>query len=409
MTFKILYISGSIGLGHVTRDISIVNELRKRRKDIEIVWLADTPSTAYLRAAGESVLADMEKEIASPNDICDEQAREYTLNLNTWFLAYYSTFPERVKLINSIVERENIDLIVGDETYDLYCEIAKNPKLKIRPFLLILDFIGCHLHDGVEKKMLPAIMFNTWTYRHIKNFHDKEDTIFIGEVEDVVDEKLRFLLPSRREAAKRYTKVVGYTLSFNPDTIQSKAELRKKLGYGPEPLVIVTVGGTAVGAALLNKAAEAYPILKKTIKDLNMVIVAGPRIPTNYVKANDGLKVLGMVPDLYEHMAAADLVVCSGGGTTTLELQALNKPFLYFPLLEHFEQSIDVAYHLERNNIGVKMDYSKTSPEDLAKAVIDNIDKKPNYPKLSWDGVQRIAGHIDTLVTRIENGELKVA
>lgn len=406
---RILFISGSIGLGHVTRDISIANELRNMRKDVEIVWLADTPSTSYLREAGERALTDLETEITSPNDMCDNRAQEYSLNLYPWFLEYYATFPKRVDLINKIAEREKVDLIVGDETYDLYCEIAKHPGLKTRPFLLILDFIGCHLHDGIKKKMMPAIMFNVWTYKHLKKYHEKEGTVFIGEIEDIVDEPLRFLLPSRREAARRYADCVGYALPFNPEAIEDQAELKKKLGYGPEPLVLVTVGGTAVGAALLNKAAEAYPIIKKTVKDLNMVIVAGPRIPTSYVKANDGVKVLGMVPELYRHMAAADLVITSGGGTTTTELQALNKPFLYFPLLDHFEQQIDVAYHLEKKGIGVKMDYASTSPEDLADAVIANLGKETNYPKVSCQGVQGTAKHINDVIERINNGELSVA
>lgn len=52
------------------------------------------------------------------------------------------------------------------------------------------------------------------------------------------------------------------------------------------------------------------------------------------------------------------------------------------------------------------MDYAKTTPEDLAAAVIANIGKKTSYPKISWDGATRTAEHIDNLIVRINNGEL---
>ena len=107
--------------------------------------------------------------------------------------------------------------------------------------------------------------------------------------------------------------------------------------------------------------------MKRERPDLKMMLVGGPRVPTDYVKENDGMKVVGLVPDLYRLMSAADLVITSGGGTTTLELQAMNKPFLYFPLEQHFEQQTDVCYHLVRDNVGVKMGYNQTTPEMLAQ------------------------------------------
>lgn len=33
---SVLFISGSLGLGHVTRDLAIANELRKQKSNIEI-------------------------------------------------------------------------------------------------------------------------------------------------------------------------------------------------------------------------------------------------------------------------------------------------------------------------------------------------------------------------------------
>jgi predicted glycosyltransferase len=403
---KILFVSGSLGLGHVTRDIAITSELRKINKEVELVWMADPPASTYLREAGENVLSDMESISKGTNEFAESLAKDYTLNLNPMFMAWYKTFPERVKVIKAAAERENVDLIVGDETYDIYCEYAKHPKLKTKPFLLMLDFIGAYLDEG-EKGGLAFYMFQRWTSNHLKRFKDKEGTIFIGEADDVPDDGLGFLLPNRRELVKRYADCVGYALNFDPKAVGGKGELRRELGYGPEPLVLVTVGGTAVGAPLLKKAAEAYPIMKKSIPNLKMVLVRGPRIPTGYVKPVDGMEVKGMVPDLYKHMAAADLVISSGGGTSTTELQAMNKPFIYFPIEKHFEQQKDVAYHLLRDHVGTRMTYSTTSAEELASAAVKNFGKEVNYPPIAVEGARKAAEHIGAVLKRIQNGELK--
>ena len=90
-------------------------------------------------------------------------------------------------------------------------------------------------------------------------------------------------------------------------------------------------------------------------------------------------------------MAVADLCIVAGGGTITLELTALQKPFLFFPLEQHFEQEVDVATRCARHKAGVKMAYSKTTPELLAKEAILNIDKEVAYSSIPIDGARKAA------------------
>jgi hypothetical protein len=63
-----------------------------------------------------------------------------------------------------------------------------------------------------------------------------------------------------------------------------------------------------------------------------MIVVTGPRIDPAELAAPgrpDGLDVRGYVPDLYQHLAACDLAVAQGGLTTTMELTASQRPFIY--------------------------------------------------------------------------------
>jgi hypothetical protein len=57
-----------------------------------------------------------------------------------------------------------------------------------------------------------------------------------------------------------------------------------------------------------------------------------PRIEPKEVSDVEGLEKRGYLPDLFEHLACADAAVVQGGLSTTMELVALRRPFIYFPL-----------------------------------------------------------------------------
>jgi UDP-N-acetylglucosamine:LPS N-acetylglucosamine transferase len=74
-----------------------------------------------------------------------------------------------------------------------------------------------------------------------------------------------------------------------------------------------------------------------------------------------------------------------------LELTALKRPFLYFPLKQHVEQEADVAVRCERHGAGIRMDFAKTSPELLAETVVSNFDKNVSYASFPTDGAKNAA------------------
>jgi hypothetical protein len=56
-------------------------------------------------------------------------------------------------------------------------------------------------------------------------------TLFIGEPVDVADRSFGFLLPNRREYARRYYHFVGYVFGFDPADYADKKQVRAALGY----------------------------------------------------------------------------------------------------------------------------------------------------------------------------------
>jgi len=306
---------------------------------------------------------------------------------------------KNVQAFIKIVNNEPFDLVIGDETYEISMAFKKHHIKKEIPYIVFYDFYGNASTSRSPKELLGTYVWNrVW----IKNpeFWDgkKHFILFIGEPEDIPDDSLGFLLPNRRTFARKVCNYVGNVIPFNPSDYTNRNALRKKLGYGNEPFIICSVGGTSVGRELLTLCGQAYTLVREQIHDLKMVVVGGPRLSYTSLKLPEGVDVRGYVPKLYEHFAASDLSIVQGGLTSTIELTALNKPFIYFPLEGHFEQMIHVAHRLERLNAGIKLIYSKTTPERLAEKIIDNLGGEVNYPNISFDGAHRAAKAIMKLL-----------
>ena len=401
---KILFVSGSIGLGHVGRDIEIAGALRKLRSDIEISWMAESPASEVLKQAGEKLLPESSL-LYSSNSVLEKSATEYKANLVQWAMHVRKGWTKNGQIYAKISQANEFDLWIGDEPYDIMIAMEKNPSLKKCPFVVIYDFLGLDASTWNPVDHIARYVTNKlWNSFLTSEPPLADKSIFIGELDDVPDKSFGFMLPNRRGLAEKLIDFVGYVVPEDLMDYKEKAKARQLLGYGDEPLVLCSIGGTSAGKDLLDLCVKAYPLVKTRIPDFRMVLVCGPRVPADSIRAPEGVNVLGYVPNLYRHLAAADLCVVSGGGTITLELTALERPFLYFPLEQHFEQEISVADRCKRHRAGVRMTCSKTTPELLSEAILSNIWKPVDYAKIPTNGSKEAAKIIErTLV----DGETK--
>jgi hypothetical protein len=81
-----------------------------------------------------------------------------------------------------------------------------------------------------------------------------------------------------------------------------------------------------------------------------------------------------------------------------MELAAAKRPFLYFPLSHHFEQSFHVRHRLDRYGAGRCMDYATTDPDLLAAAIVESIGQPVTSRDVENDGAARAARLIAELV-----------
>ncbi len=395
---RILYMSGSLGLGHISRDLAIARELRSQSDDLEVHWLAAPPVDRVLHEAGENLLPES-ADLVDENEIAEHAARGSRLNLIEYGLGLQRQWSRNVAVVDRVVASGGYDLIVGDETYEILIAYKKDPGRKKRPFVMILDFIG---FDAMTRNPLERLGVHFWNRKWSSGMNKPADyvdlTLFVGELEDVPDTSFGLLLPNRREWAEKLCEFVGYILPFDPEDLQDRAFLRGKLGYDDRPLVIGSIGGTAIGKSLLELCGRTFPLLTERIAGVQMVLVCGPRLDPASLDLPAGVEARGYVPDLHEHLAASDLAVVQGGGTITLELTALRRPFLYFPIEGHSEQEVHVAGRLLRHGAGERMTLSSTTPEVLTNRIVANLGTAPTYPLIPVDGARIAAKKICDLL-----------
>ena len=397
---RALYISSPIGLGHAQRDVAIARELRRLVPDLEIDWLAQDPVTRVLEGEGERI-HPASAHLANESHHIESESAEHDLHCFQALRRMDEILAANFMLFHDVVRDERYDLWIGDEAWELDYYLHENPREKRVPFAWLTDFVGfLPMEDGGEREAFVTADYNADMVDHIAHHPEVRDTaLFVGNPDDIVDERLGPQLPMIRDWTEHNFDFTGYVTGFDPADLGDRTKLRAELGYmDDERVCIVTVGGSGVGGDLLRRVIAAFPAAKERVPDLRMVIVAGPRIDPASLPSHAGLEVVPYVHNLYRHLAACDLAVVQGGLTTSMELTAQKRPFLYFPLRHHFEQNFHVRHRLERYGAGRSMDFDSASPDLIAEAISEEIGRDVAYRDVETDGAARAARHLAELL-----------
>jgi pimeloyl-ACP methyl ester carboxylesterase/predicted glycosyltransferase len=398
---RALFLSSPIGLGHAQRDVAIARALRALRPGLQIDWLAQDPVTRLLDHDGEAIHPASRALVSESAHIQSESA-EHDLHCFQAWRRMDEILVANFMVLDDLLEEEHYDLVVGDEAWETDHFLHENPERKRTAFAWLTDFVGwLPMPEGGEHEATLAADYNLEMIEHIDRYRRVRDrSIFVGDPDDIVPEHFGPGLPSIRGWTEEHFDFAGYITGFSPIDDAEREAIRAELGFAPdEKICVITVGGSGVGAALLRKVIDAYPLAKRKLPELRMFAVAGPRIdPALLDHHQDGLDVRGFVPHLYRHLAACDLAVVQGGLTTAMELTANNRPFLSFPLGGHFEQRFHVPHRLRRYGAGRQMEYTSTDPDEIAAAIVDEIDQTMDYAPVATDGADRAAALLADLV-----------
>jgi len=396
---RVLYLSSPIGLGHVRRDLAIADAMRELRPDVEVQWLTQSPVADFLEQRGE-VVHPASRFLASESGHFESESGEHDLHAFQAVREMDEILVNNFMVLDELVDRERFDLWVGDEAWDLDHFLHEHPALKRAPFAWMTDFVGwMPMPDGGEREAMLTADYNAEMVEHVARYPTLRDrSVFVGDPADVVDVPLGPGLPSAREWTEQHFDFAGYVMGDRPDPADRDA-LRRRLGYDASDVVcVVSVGGSGVGGHLLRKVVAAYPEARRRVPGLRMVAVTGPRIDPASIDAPAGVEVHGFLPDLDLHHAACDIAVVQGGLSTTMELTAAGRPFIYFPLGHHFEQQVHVRHRLERHGAGRAMDYLTSDPAGIADAIVSELGRPTGYLPVPEGGAERAAGLLAELL-----------
>jgi len=390
-TPRALFVSSPIGLGHVHRDLAIARELRTLRPDLRIDWLAQHPVSRVLEEAGETI-HPRSAELASESTHWEHSAGEHRLHcfyawreMDEILLANFMTFLDAVR-------ETPYDVWIGDEAWEVDHHLHENPELKTAPYVFLTDFLGWLPVSADPRERELTADANLQMLEQVARYRRVRDrALYVGDVEDLVPERFGPGLPEIPAWAREHFTAVGY--------IPPQVRADGGVPVAHDPLVVGAVGGTAVGEPLLRRLIAAWPLIHAERPDARCEVVAGPRIDPASLPRPPGLELRGYVHELSRRLARADLAIVQGGLSTTMELTAARRPFLYFPLAEHTEQVHHVAHRLDRYGAGRRMDYAATSPEALAEAALAQLGADTSgYLPIAPGAATRAAGLVAELL-----------
>jgi pimeloyl-ACP methyl ester carboxylesterase/predicted glycosyltransferase len=377
---RALYISSPIGLGHAQRDLAIVRAMREQRPELEVVWLAQHPVTRFLEAAGETIhpaSARLANESAHfESEMCEHDLHCFQAwrNMDEILLANFMLF-------HDIVRDDHYDLWLGDESWEVDYYLHENPNLKAAPYVFMTDFVGWLPIDERGDEARIAADYNHENIKHIERYPFVRDrALFIGNPTDIVPRTFGPALPGMPDWIPKHFAFPGYVLPFDPADLRDTERLRHELGLPvASPLIVAAVGGSGVGIHLLRRIAAAFRELRKDVPEARLLAVCGPRIAPAELEPVEGMTVVGYVHDLFRVLACCDLAVVQGGLTTTMELVANRRPFIYIPLQNHFEQNFHVVHRLRQYGAPEPTLYEHATASHLAALMRERLGKPVDY------------------------------
>ncbi|MBA4436698.1 MAG: UDP-glucuronosyltransferase [Nitrosopumilaceae archaeon] len=325
------FFSSPIGLGHVTRDIAIVNNL----KDLSVNFVTGSGAAQILKKLEHNV-----DDVYNPPTFVVENG---VLNNQTkWLWNYYQYYKNCKSISKKIIKQNNSEFIISDEDF---ASLTVAQELKI-PNILITDVLETKFTKGItsliEKKMNKSMM------NIIKNC-------------DVV------IIPEDGEDADNIKRIGPIVRKTN----YSREELRNKFSFSKKT-ILISVGGTSAGLFLIQKSINA--ILKLNL-DIEIILVTGPSITKEF----ENVRNLGFVNNLHEVIYASDLVISLAGKSTIDEVNAYGTPGIFIPIKGHFEQEDN------SKNEGFRFE----DINRLEKLILEKLEEKRN--RINTNGAELAA------------------
>jgi UDP-N-acetylglucosamine--N-acetylmuramyl-(pentapeptide) pyrophosphoryl-undecaprenol N-acetylglucosamine transferase len=271
-----------IGLGHVARDVAIIDHL-KFKNDNKVNFVTGSAAYTFLTSYGLKAF-----NLYEPPKFEIESGK---LNHSfTWLIKYLLYYKKCKEIATKIIGTNIEKLIVSDEDF-ASISIAEEKNLKR---ILITDIINTSFTKGITSIKCDCVIIPDYGC-------DTENFRYVGPI-------VREILEHRETLRKRF--------NFTKKTI------------------VVSVGGTDAGKYLIEKVIDSFRRLKAKL-DIDLIVVTGPSLQ---ISPAEDFRLFGYVPNLNEYIYASDLIISLAGRSTMDESIVYNIPGIFIPLKNHYEQ-----------------------------------------------------------------------
>jgi predicted glycosyltransferase len=382
----LVYSHDAYGLGNIRRMLEITSHLVDSDPDVHVLLISGSPMLHAFRIParvdyiklpcigrsekGETVVKSLG---ISPEDTIRMRA-------NIIMMAALDFDPDVV-----LVDKKPFGLM--DELHPALTMLRQRSK-RTKTVLLLRDIL-----DAPES---TSRQWEKGGYHEAIRAH--YDQVLIVGTEDVFDAVKEYQFP---DATASKVKYCGYIK--RPAPAKSRERMRAELGFGDEPMVLVTAGGGADGYAMM-KAYLSGLVGRGGGKSFRTLLISGPEMSPaqreeifGLASRCRGVTVKEFTDDMMSTMNAADLVIAMGGYNTVCELLTLRKKTIIIPRVRPVQEQWIRAERMQVMGLLRALHPDHLTPESLLAAVEeelsrDNIFRHALY-NFEMDGLPRI-GHV---------------
>jgi len=342
MMIDVEFFSSPIGLGHVTRDIGIVENF----ENISTKFITGKGAVKILKNLGYNV-----DDLYHPPSF---HVKNGTLTKSArWLWNYYQYYKDCKTISEKILVQDKPNLVISDEDFASLA-VAQGKKI---PTVLITDILETKFTSGfaslIEKKMNKSM----------QKIIESCEKVIVPELGDN-KENIMYVGPIVRQ------------------TKFSREELRERFCFNKKT-ILVSIGGTDAGLFLIQKVLE----IRSNLPECEIVFVSGPSLDKKF----EGIGNLGFINNLHEAIFAADVIVSLAGKSTIDESKEYGTPGIFIPIKSHFEQEDNAKAE----------GFVFEDIDRLDKLILDKLDEKRR--PIKTDGAQTASKIIKELVLEIKS------
>jgi predicted glycosyltransferase len=300
-------------------------------------------------------------------------------------------------------------------------QIILQAAVNFKPDLLLVDKVAA----GVHGELLPAL-------RHLKTWFPQTKVVLgMRDIEDSPAKTKQEWLAKGTYALLDdvYDQILyyGQCQMFNPvtayemsDTAASKLvecgyirrektsrtpdAVRRELGIGDKPLVVVTVGGGGDGFDVLKNVLDMVAA-RETAISFHTLLVTGPLMPRakqqtlhKQVSGLTNVTLFDFTPDLTSYLNASDLIISMAGYNTTCEILSMQKRAILIPRARVRAEQRIRATRLAEMGIVHSLLPDQLTPDTLWHTVQTALQAPPPTHTLNMNGLPHISQAVAALL-----------